>query len=161
MRSFIVAATTAVALSLAVQGAHAMGSNSSTPASGPTTAELYEKAVKEVEAKEFRAAVETLNKVIEEKPKHPDALNYLGYSHRKLGDYAKAVSYYKRALSLEPAHKGANEYLGEAYVELGDLKSATERLDALDKICGTDCKEYKALKAAIDAAKAKGAAKQG
>ena len=161
MKKFIVAASTAVAISLAIQGAHAMGSGSSSPSSGPTTAELYEKAVKSVEAKEFRAAIESLNKVIEEKPKHADALNYLGFSHRKLGDYAKAVAYYKRALSLEPEHKGANEYLGEAYVELGDLKSAGERLAALDKICGMDCKEYKALKAAIDAAKAKGAAKQG
>lgn len=161
MRKFIVAVSTAAVFSLGIAGAHAMGSNSSSPPTGPTTAELYDKAVKAVEAKEFRAAIESLNKVIEEKPKHPDALNYLGFSHRKLGDYAKAVSYYKRALSLEPEHKGANEYLGQAYVELGDLKSADERLSALVKICGMDCTEYKALKAAIDAAKGKGAAKQG
>ncbi len=160
MKTFIAATLTAAALAFSASGVHAMGSNSSSPAAEPGTEEIYGKAVKAVEAKEFRAAVEHLNKVIEDKPKHPDALNYLGYSHRKLGDYSKAVSYYKRALALEPEHKGANEYLGEAYVELGDLKSAVVHLEALRKICGTDCTEYKTLKAAIDAARAK-AAKQG
>ena len=66
----------------------------------------------------------------------------------------------KKALSLDPKHRGANEYLGQAFVELGNLKAAVERLDALEKICGVDCEEYKSLKISIDAAMA-GKAKQG
>lgn len=120
----------------------------------------YRKAVKAVEAEQYRSAVGLLNKVIKEKPRHPDALNYLGFSHRKLGDYALAVSYYKRALSLDRDHRGANEYLGEAYVELGNLAGAEERLSELERICGTGCEEYKSLREAIEAARARNA-KQG
>ena len=119
----------------------------------------YRDAVKAVEAKQYRTAIDLLDKVIEKKPNNPDALNYLGFSHRKLGEYGIAVTYYKRALALEPSHRGANEYLGEAYVELGNIPAAEERLTALAKICGTDCNEYRDLKAAIDAGRAK--AKQG
>ena len=153
-------AAAAAAIVIGMSGAYAMGSNSSSPAAAPDTEATYRKAVEAVEAQQFRTAVGLLNKVIEDKPRHPDALNYLGFSHRKLGEYALAVSYYKRSLALEPDHRGANEYLGEAYVELGNLNGAMENLTALERICGTGCKEYKVLKAAIDAARAK-AAKQG
>lgn len=160
MKTLIAATVTAAALAFGMTGAWAMGSNNPSPAAETGADATYKKAVEAVEAKQYRAAVGLLNKAIEEKPRNPDALNYLGYSHRKLGDYALAVSYYKRALALEPDHRGANEYLGEAYVELGNLNGAAENLAALERICGTDCKEYKVLKAAIDAARAK-AAKQG
>jgi tetratricopeptide (TPR) repeat protein len=129
-------------------------------ASEPSVRDNYRSAVREVEAKNFRKAISLLNKVIDEKPRHPDALNYLGFSHRKLGDYARGVSYYKKALSLESDHKGANEYLGQAYVELGNMVGAEKQLTSLKDICGTRCDEYKSLKEAIDAAKARNA-KQG
>ncbi|MGB0632311.1 MAG: tetratricopeptide repeat protein, partial [Alphaproteobacteria bacterium] len=116
--------------------------------------DTYRMAVKAVDAKDYRKAISLLNDVIDQKPRHPDALNYLGYSHRKSGDYARAVTYYKKALSLDPEHRGANEYLGQAYVELGNLNAAVERLNALEKICGIDCDEYASLKISIDAAMA-------
>lgn len=121
--------------------------------SRPSADDTYRKAVHAVKAEEFRDAVKLLNAVLKEKPRHADALNYLGFSHRKLGDYAIAVSYYKRALSLEENHKGANEYLGQAYVELGNIAAAEERLAALDRICGSGCDEYISLKKAIDDAR--------
>ena len=154
MKKIFAATITVVGLALGAGQALAMGS-SSTPAAAPSSDDSYEKAVKAVEAKEYREAISLLNKVIEAKPRNPDALNYLGFSHRKLGDYSKAVSYYQRALALEPEHKGANEYLGEAYVELGNMSGAMERLATLEKACGTDCEEYRTLKAAIEAARAK------
>lgn len=139
---------------------YAAGSGDDSEASEPSVRDNYRSAVRAVEGKDFRKAISLLNKVIDEKPRHPDALNYLGYSHRKLGDYARGVSYYKKALSLEADHKGANEYLGQAYVELGNMVGAEKQLIALEGICGTRCDEYKSLKEAIDAAKARGA-KQG
>ena len=139
---------------------YAAGSGDDSTSNAPSMRENYKDAVRAVEAKEYRKAIALLNKVIDEKPRHPDALNYLGYSHRKLGDYARGVTYYKKALSLESDHRGANEYLGQAYVELGNLAGAEAQLDALAKICGMDCEEFKSLKQSLDAAKAR-KAKQG
>lgn len=138
----------------------AAGTGDDSEANEPSMRENYQDAVRAVESKDYRKAIALLNKVIDEKPRHPDALNYLGYSHRKLGDYALGVTYYKKALSLEADHLGANEYLGQAYVELGNLAGAESQLASLAKICGMDCDEYKSLKQALDAAKARNA-KQG
>ena len=139
---------------------YAAGTGSDSSANEPSMRENYNNAVRAVEAKDYRKAITLLNKVIDEKPRHPDALNYLGYSHRKLGDYARGVTYYKKALSLEADHRGANEYLGQAYVELGNLAGAEAQLASLARICGMDCDEYKSLKQALDAAKVRNA-KQG
>ncbi len=153
---FLGAAILAVSPTLA----NAAGSGGDSSANEPSMRDNYREAVRAVESKDFRKAITLLNKVIDEKPRHPDALNYLGYSHRKLGDYARGVTYYKKALSLEADHRGANEYLGQAYVELGNLAGAESQLAALARICGMDCDEYKSLKQALDAAKARNA-KQG
>ena len=139
---------------------YAAGTGNDNEANEPSMRENYQDAVRAVESKDYRKAIALLNKVIDEKPRHPDALNYLGYSHRKLGDYALGVTYYKKALSLEADHLGANEYLGQAYVELGNLAGAESQLASLAKVCGLDCDEYKSLKQALDAAKARNA-KQG
>lgn len=139
---------------------HAAGSGGMDSILQSSAEDDYRKAVKAVEAEQYRTAVGLLNNVVKQKPRHPDALNYLGFSHRKLGDYALAVSYYQRALSLDRDHRGANEYLGQAYIELGNLAGARERLAELERICGTRCEEYKSLEEAIEAARARNA-KQG
>lgn len=156
---FLGAAILAVSPNLA----HAAGGSSDndvTTSSKPSVNKKYRQAVRAVEAKDYRGAIVLLNQIIEEKPRHPDALNYLGYSHRKLGDYARGVTYYKKALSLDANHKGANEYLGQAYVELGNMAGAEAQLATLERICGVDCEEYWSLRKAIKDAKA-GNAKQG
>ncbi|MEL0113271.1 MAG: tetratricopeptide repeat protein [Rickettsiales bacterium] len=63
--------------------------------SRPSADNTFRKAVREVKVENFRRAITLLSDVVKEKPRHPDALNYLGYSHRKRGDYAIAVLYYK------------------------------------------------------------------
>ena len=83
-----------------------------------------------------------LQKSIQEKGEYADALNLLGYSNRKLGDKAKAMTYYTKALNMEPNHLGANEYMGELYLEMNDLPKAEERLAVLKNACG-DCDEYR------------------
>lgn len=52
------------------------------------------------------------------------AWNYLGYSHRKLGDAAAALDAYDRALGLKPDYADAIEYRGQAYLALGRLDDA-------------------------------------
>ena len=75
--------------------------------------------------------------------------NLLGYANRKLGDKAKAMTYYTKALNIEPKHLGANEYMGELYLEMNDLPKAEERLAVLKNACG-DCDEFDDLEDEIE-----------
>jgi Flp pilus assembly protein TadD len=107
-----------------------------------------------IDAEDYQDAIPLLEKIVRESPDNADAYNLLGYSHRKLGDHAKALTNYQKALALEPEHLGANEYLGELYLEMKDLPKAEERLAVLANAC-TDCEEYEDLKEQIDEYKAK------
>ncbi len=111
----------ALALSLGAAAwsasALAAGSTSSAPrSSGDKAAQRYAKAVKEIKKQDYDDAIDLLEKVVRAKPKHADAYNLLGYSHRKLKEFKVARKYYDRALKIDPTHKGALEYLGELYV---------------------------------------------
>lgn len=108
-----------------------------------------------IQQERFAAAVERLKKVLSDEPRNADAYNFLGYTHRQLGDFDTAFNYYFKALSFQPSHLGANEYLGELYLQLGDVKKAEERLAVLDWACLFGCEEYSDLKAAIDTYKRK------
>lgn len=83
---------------------------------------------------------------------HPDVLTYQGYTHRKLGDFATAESYYRAALAIAPDHRGATEYFGELMVERGDLAGARLMLARLDRLCDFGCAEAEELRRWIDAA---------
>ena len=139
-----------LALAMASGATCAAGGNSSAPKNQDlvTGAALIEES-------RYSEAIPLMQKVVAAEPNNADAYNYLGFSHRKLGDHAKALEFYKRALALKPKHRGANEYLGELYLEMGDLARAEKRLDVLDSACWFGCEEYTDLKAAIEAFKAK------
>lgn len=107
-----------------------------------------------IERGDYRAAIEELEVALEEAPGNADVLNYLGYAHRKLGEYETAETYYLQALEQDPEHLGANEYLGELYLETDRLEMAEERLAVLDDSCFFGCEEYDELKQAIEAYKA-------
>jgi len=102
-----------------------------------------------VEAGKYADAVSLMTRVVGKEPGNADALNYLGYSYRRLGDFENSLAFYKKALAVNPDHRGANEYLGELYLQMGDLAKAEERLARLDSICFFGCKEYSELKQAI------------
>src|SRR5262245_61372261 len=70
-----------------------------------------------IKAKDFKTALAELNGMVDKGVQHADVYNLLGFSLRKTGDYANALSYYKKALDFDADHKGAHEYLGELYVE--------------------------------------------
>lgn len=73
----------------------------------------YARAVKLVDAGDYAGAIPLLQKAIAADPTNADAHNYLGFSHRKLGNVDVALTHYGKALELKPKHRGANEYLGE------------------------------------------------
>ncbi len=115
----------------------------------------YTQAEKLIKDGKYADAIPLLNKAVKANPKSADAYNYLGYSHRQLGQFEAAMEHYNTALSLQPKHLGANEYLGELYLQLGELDKAEEHLAVLDKECFFGCEEYSDLKEAITEYKAR------
>ncbi|HET6161039.1 MAG TPA: tetratricopeptide repeat protein [Dongiaceae bacterium] len=120
---------------------YAAGTSSSSESEKP---DLYKQAEDLIDDEEYAKAIPVLQQSIQEKGEYADALNLLGFANRKLGDQAKAMTYYTKALNKEPNHLGANEYMGELYLEMNDLPKAEERLAVLKNVCG-DCDEYDEL----------------
>jgi len=119
--------------------------------SEPETPTAYDVGRKLVEAKNYRGAIAQFQKVVAAEPRNASAWNYLGYSHRKLGEFGKSLGFYQKALAIDPDHRGANEYLGELYLKMGKLDEAKKRLARLDDICTFGCEEFDDLKKAIAA----------
>jgi tetratricopeptide (TPR) repeat protein len=59
-------------------------------------------------------------------PAMAEAWNGLGYSQRKLGDYAASLASYDRALTLKPGYPEATEYRGEAYLAVNRVEDAKQ-----------------------------------
>ena len=87
------------------------------------------------EAEDWQGVIDSMQKVVDRRPWHDNALSYMGYAHRKLGNYEQALSHYNRALERNPRNRGALEYLGEAYLDLGQPEKAKEMLDRLEAEC--------------------------
>ena len=104
---------------------------------------------KAIDRKDWKAAIESLNKSVRTTPDNADAHTYLGYSYRHLGDLDNSFAHYKEALRLDPNHRGAHEYIGQAYLKAGQPEKAAEHLTLLEKICGKGCEEYQDLAKAI------------
>ena len=114
-------------------------------------AKKFEKKNKTDKAqKHYKKAIGHLLKHNKKFPADADTLNYLGFTHRKVGDYENAEIYYSMGLELDPKHVGINEYMGELFVVTNRLDKAKERLAVLEDC---NCKEYKELKLVIEGKK--------
>jgi Flp pilus assembly protein TadD len=147
------------ALALAMPSFAASGGGgfpSTVPPSNDAALEAdYAQAEYLVKADKCEEAIPFLEKVVAKKAKHADALNYLGYCHRKAGRLDKAMGYYDQALAADPNHLGAHEYLGELYLMKGDLAKAEAQLAKLKGLCPQGCTQLEDLEDAISAYKAK------
>jgi Tetratricopeptide repeat len=79
-----------------------------------------------------------------------DVANLIGYSYRKLGDYRLSQVWYERALKADPNHVRTWQYYGLWQIEQGNRDQALYHLHRIAAICGTDCKEYQSLAAALE-----------
>ena len=140
----------ALFLSLALGAGQALAAGGGGSKSTKKDDPAYAQAVKRVDTGDYAGAIPLLQKTIAADPTNANAHNYLGFSHRKLGDMEMALTQYVKALELNPKHRGANEYLGELYLDLGQLDKAKERLKVLDGACFFGCDEYRELKAKIE-----------
>ncbi len=127
----------------------AMPSSGGSSSSGAASGMSYSDAERAVKAKQYRKAIFILDKIVRRNPKNVDAINYLGYSYRQLGQYDQALIQYKAALLQDANHRGVNEYLGQLYLKTGKVNAAKAQLARLKSICGTGCEEYESLKASI------------
>jgi len=102
-------------------------------------------------AGQYEAAIEMFRLVADKSD--PEALNGLGFSHRKMGKVEQGIAFYARALEINPDYVLAREYLGEGFVKMGRMELAREQLAEIGKRCGTACEEYLLLAEAIDTGK--------
>ena len=72
-------------------------------------------------------------------------LTMMGYATRKLGRLDEGIALYHQALAIEPDNLNTREYLGEGYLDAGRVDLAEAELDTLERLCGTDCSQYRAL----------------
>jgi type IV pilus assembly protein PilF len=77
---------------------------------------------------ETKKAIEWFDKAVREDPSYSEAYNNLGYSYEKLGDFEKALSFYRKALSnpLYPTAEKAYINMGDAYYRLGKYDAALD-----------------------------------
>jgi tetratricopeptide (TPR) repeat protein len=81
---------------------------------------------------------------------YANVANLIGYSYRKLGDYALSQVWYERALKADPNHVLTWNYYGLWQIEQGNREQAEYHLSRIAEICGTDCQEYRTLAAALE-----------
>jgi tetratricopeptide (TPR) repeat protein len=80
---------------------------------------------------------------------HPDVANYLGFAHRKLGQYDQSKAWYEQALASDPKHTRTLQYYGMWHLEQGNQWMALDHLERIQVICGTGCEDYRLLREAI------------
>ena len=110
---------------------------------------LVTAANKLIRKDEYQKAYDRIQAGLSGDAKNADLHNLLGFTARKLGEYAQSKAHYTKALELDPKHKGALSYMGELYLAL-DMPEETQKLRArLDKICWLGCDALDDLDAAI------------
>ena len=119
----------------------------------PAAVNDLEEGRKAVKAKQWRTAINHLEKALQKDRSNADIHNWLGYSYRNSGNMPKGMDHYAAALKLNPNHRGAHEYIGQAYLLQKNRAKAEEHLAALEKICGKKCEEYEDLEKALVAYK--------
>ncbi len=69
-------------------------------------------------------AVEELNTALKLDPNYGDAINMLAYTYADMGDFEKAIEYFKKYASVSPGDANPFDSLAEIYVRMGRLDEA-------------------------------------
>jgi len=85
----------------------------------PTVSEVFRSAVEKHRAGQWQEAESQYRRVLEQEPRHANALNLLGLIGWQSGRYAEAVEYLRKALEIDPAQAAIHGNLAEAYRGLG------------------------------------------
>jgi len=90
------------------------------------TDERQQKKARAKAQQAYSSALKKFASATELQPSNYEAWNYLGYTHRRAGNYDAALSAYDRALKIKPGFAEAIEYRGHAYLGLNRLSEAKE-----------------------------------
>ncbi|MBL8554062.1 MAG: tetratricopeptide repeat protein [Phenylobacterium sp.] len=151
----IAAAGLGAAGAMAAGGGGGGGGGGSMPsASGASydPAEEYAKAIKAIQAKEYKKAAVAAGRVTDAAPKSVDAWRLLGVAQAGAENWKGARRAYERVVRLDPDDLAGRAGLGMALGNLKDPK-AREQLDWLKAkaaSCGADCATVKALAAEVE-----------
>jgi len=162
MRNFLLATVVATSVTLLTVPSFSMGGGGGGGGGGASygggfgassgaSFDDYTVAVRLIKHEKYSEAIPHLEMALANKPHSADILNYLGYTHRMLGDYPSSLDFYKRALAIDQEHKGVHEYLGELYLQMHDMASAQAELTTLAGLCPSGCDERDMLTKAIAA----------
>jgi Tfp pilus assembly protein PilF len=153
---------------LAGAGAMAAGSGGGTggaempSASGPryNPAEEYAKAVAAIQAKDYKAAARSAQRVTDTAPQSVDGWKLLGVAQSGAENWKGARKAYDRAAKLSPDDVVIRAGLGLAQARLQDPKAQEqlEWLKARSAACTTGCDTVKSLTAEVEKAMAGGTA---
>jgi tetratricopeptide (TPR) repeat protein len=101
-------------------------------------------------AYEHRAqdAIELLH--MAQETNNPKILNYLGFAHRKAGNFNQAIAYYSQALAIDPNYFLARSYMGQGYAAEGQETLALAQLAQIRNRGGESTWAYQSLEQAIN-----------
>lgn len=151
---------------VAAGGGGGGGGMSSMPSdTGPRydPAEEYAKAIKAIQAKDYKAAARSAQRVTDAAPKSLDGWKLLGVAQAGAENWKGARKAYEKAFKLAPDDETVRGGLGLALAKLQDAK-AQEQLDwlkAKSAACTTNCATLKSLTADVEKAMSGAAAATG
>ena len=82
-------------------------------------------------AKEYKKAIDDMEKAISYNPQFYQAHSSVGYALRKINRYDESLAAYNESLRINPSYHEAVEYRGEAYLGLNRLDDAKSAYMAL------------------------------
>ncbi|MEM9578325.1 MAG: tetratricopeptide repeat protein [Pseudomonadota bacterium] len=77
-------------------------------------------------------------------------LTYMGFTHRKLGDFEVAMRYYQEAIDRDPDNILARSYMGQGFVEAGAPAKALVQLHQIRAYGGSGTWSETSLQNAIE-----------
>tara|TARA_R110002110_G_scaffold132616_30_gene314466 strand:+ start:1364 stop:1891 length:528 start_codon:yes stop_codon:yes gene_type:complete len=167
MKAFALAS--ALVLPFAATSVLAAGAGTETAPKKPKceTGQVYDKKTKTcITAQDSRLDTDTLYEtirelayagryedaqiVLAEMPQNDDrTLTYLGFTNRKLGNTALAMTYYQQALAVNPGNVLARSYMGQGFVSEGKVYDALAQLKAIRAYGGSGTWAEASLRQAI------------
>lgn len=141
-------AAPAAALSLVLAVTASMGA-AEERAVDPRAAVLVTEGYAALEAGQPQKAIDAFEAALAIDPGHTPIFLGLAEAARREGLQGKAIRYYRETLNREPGNLAALSGEGAALLEKGAIEKAKDSLARLQRICGANCPEARALSAAI------------
>ena len=133
------------------------GASADAEAASRASIELLGKGRTELDKGNYADAIRLFEQAATANPKNAEAFTLLGRSYADVGLDERAYRFYSIALEINPDERQALAWSGRIDAGAGEeeLAKAQEKLDRLERLCGSTCIEYMDLKSAIDNAGSK------